>query len=171
MVPLNKWQHFRQPLPLILQAFYDLTDKNEDFWFRACPFFERRQYAAGTVVFHRGDPPDGFYLLEDGIFRAEYHEPQGTFYESIVAGTTCGELPLFSGTGRTATLVTERDSVAWCLVPDQWEELQRNQPDVAQELLKVSLKLTSERMTAITSSVFRVFVFVSFLPLLALWIC
>ena len=73
---------FKQPLPLILQTFQDLTDKNEDFWHRACPFFKRKEFVAGTTLYKRGD-----------------------------------------------------------------------QPDVAQELLRISLKLTSERLSAITSSV------------------
>lgn len=149
----SKWKNFKQPLPLILQTFQDLTVKNEDFWYRACPFFERKEYAAGAMLYKRGDRPNGFYLLEDGIFRAEYDLPQGKYYESIVAGTTCGELPFFSATNRTATVAAEKDCVAWLLGDEKWEELQKGQPDVAQELLRISLKLTSERMSAITSLV------------------
>ncbi|KAI9786059.1 MAG: hypothetical protein M1816_008150 [Peltula sp. TS41687] len=148
-----RWQNFKQPLPLILQTFQGLTDKNEDFWFRACPVFTRQEYAIGTVLFRRGDTATGFYLLEHGIFRAEYHLPQGQFSENIVAGTTCGELPFFSGTERTATVVAERDCIAWVLNEEKWEELQKTQPEVAHEMLKISLKLTSERMAVITSYV------------------
>ncbi len=48
-------------------------------------------------------------------------------------------------------LLAERDSVAWQLDNEKWEELQKKEPDVAQELLRISLKLTSERMSSITS--------------------
>lgn len=147
------WQNFKQPLPLILQTFQDLTNKNEDFWFGACPYFERKELTKGTILYSRGDEPDGFYILEDGILRAEYQLPQGRYYESIVAGTTCGELPFFSGTERTATVVAERDSIAWLMVESRWNELQDKRPDIARELLRMSLKLTSERMAAITSYV------------------
>ena len=150
-----RWQNFKQPLPLILQTFQGLTDKNEDFWFGACQFFQRREYTAGTVLYRRGDESNGFYLLEQGIFRADYDLPQGQYFESIVAGTTCGELPFFSETTRTATVVTERDCVAWLLDHERWEELRSKEPDVAQELLRISLKLTTERMAAITSLVRR----------------
>ena len=102
-------------------------------------------------MYRGGDAPDGFYLLEDGILRAEYALPQGKYYESIVAGTTCGELPFFSETNRTATVTAERDCVAWLLNDERWEKLREEQPDVTQELLRLSLKLTSERMAAITS--------------------
>lgn len=153
VLPWSKWNDFKQPLPVILQTFQGLTDKNEDFWHRACPFFTRKEFVAGTILYKRGDRPNGFYLLEDGILRAGYDLPQGKYYESIVAGTTCGELPFFSETNRTATVVAEKESIAWLLDDDRWEELQKGQPDVAQELLRISLKLTSERLSAITSSV------------------
>jgi SulP family sulfate permease len=147
----SRWQNFQQPLPLILQTFQGLTDKNEDFWFRACSYLQRLEYPAGTVLYRGGDAPDGFYLLEDGILRAEYDLPQGKYYESIVAGTTCGELPFFSETNRTATVTAERDCVAWLLNDERWEKLRKEQPEISQELLRLSLKLTSERMAAITS--------------------
>ena len=149
-VPHGKWQQYEQPLQLILQTFSTVSDKDEDFWKRTPSFFERREYATGTVLYSRGDRPKGFYLLETGILKAEYKLPQGTFSELIVAGTTCGELPFFSNTSRTSTTVAERDSVTWVLNDERWRDVQNHHPDVAQELLKISLKLTSERMDVIT---------------------
>jgi SulP family sulfate permease len=151
--PESRYQNFKEPLRLILQTFQGLTTKNEDFWFRAVPFFTKREYLAGTILYHRGESAKGFYLLEDGILRADYDLPQGQYFESIVAGTTCGELPFFSETDRTATVQAERDCVAWLMDREKWVDLQRKEPDVAQELLRISLKLTSERMSAVTSYV------------------
>ncbi|PVH72601.1 hypothetical protein DL98DRAFT_659958 [Cadophora sp. DSE1049] len=141
------------PLRLILQTFQGLTEKTEDFWIRVIPFFVKKEYLAGTILFHRGELAKRFYLLEDGILRAHYELPQGHYFESIVAGTTCGELPFFSETDRTATVQAERDCVTWFMDCEKWEQLQRADPDVAQELLRISLKLTCERMSAITSYV------------------
>ena len=147
----SKWKHFAQPIKIMLQTFEDVSDRNEDFWHRAAPYFQRREYSAGTVLYSRGDEPDGFYILEKGRFRAEYDLEQGNYYEVILPGTTCGELPFFSETDRTGTVAAENDSVAWLLTREKYKELERKQPDVASELLKVGLKLTSERMSAITS--------------------
>lgn len=146
-----RWRNFKQPLPLILQVFHGLTDKNEDFWFRAVGYFERREYPKGKVLYSRGDEPDGFYLLQAGLLRAEYDLDQGNYNESIVAGTTCGELPFFSETNRTSTVVAELESVAWLLTPENWVEMQDKDKEVAAELLKVGMKLSAERMNAITS--------------------
>ncbi|KAL6869267.1 hypothetical protein ACO1O0_000591 [Amphichorda felina] len=147
----QKWQSFKEPLRLMLQIFQGLSDKNEDFWFQATHYFRRREIPAGTVLFRRGEAANGFYLVERGILRAEYDLPQGWLCESIMAGTTCGELPFFSETDRTATAQVERDCVVWAMDRDGWARLQREEPEVARELLRVSLKLTSERMSAITS--------------------
>ncbi|KAI1649751.1 sulfate transporter family protein [Daldinia loculata] len=146
----TRWQNISEPLRLMLQVFYDVSDKNEDFWFRARPFFVRKEFAAGTVLYQCGEPANGFYLLERGELRADYDTPQGRLYEPIVQGTTCGELPFFSETNRTATVVAVKDCVVWVMDTENWEKLQNEENDVAQELLRVSLKLTSERMEAMT---------------------
>ena len=79
--PLRKWQRYKQPLPLILQTFSTVSDQDEAFWTRAIPLFERRAYEANSVLYRRGDSPNGFYLLETGMLKAEYKLPQGTFSE------------------------------------------------------------------------------------------
>lgn len=149
----TRYANFKEPLRLLLQTFQGLTEKNEDFWFRLTPFFIKKEYLAGTILYHSGEVANGFYLLQEGILRADYELPQGKYFESIVAGTTCGELPFFSDTDRTATVQAERDSVCWVMDRENWEKLQKADPEVVQELLRVSLKLTSERMSAITSYV------------------
>jgi SulP family sulfate permease len=84
------------------------------------------------------------------MFRAEYDLDQGRYSESIVAGTTCGELPFFSDTPRTATLYAEKFTVAWVMDETAWLRLQKENAEAAKELLKIALKLTTERMHAIT---------------------
>ncbi|KAF2796217.1 sulfate transporter family protein-like protein [Melanomma pulvis-pyrius CBS 109.77] len=150
----SKWKNFAQPIKIILQTFEDVSDKNEDFWHIAAPYFQRKEYPAGTVLYSRGDEPNGFYILERGRFRTEYQLDQGRFYEVILPGTTCGELPFFSETDRTGTVAAENDSIAWLLTRERYKELEERNRDVASELLKVGLKLTKERMDAITSYVF-----------------
>ena len=149
-VPLRRWQEYRQPLQLILQTFSSVSNKPEDFWKRLVPFLVRQEYLAGTTLYKRGDRPNGFYLLEVGMLKAEYRLQQGTLSELILAGTTCGELPFFSGTNRTSTTKADTDCVTWMLNEENWEKLQNREGDVTRELLQISLKLTSERMDSIT---------------------
>jgi SulP family sulfate permease len=152
LVP-SRWKNFAQPLKIILQTFEDVSVKNEDFWHVVAPYFERKEFPAGSLLYSRGDDPDGFYILEKGRFRAEYELDQGSFFEVILPGTTCGELPFFSETDRTGTVAVENDSIAWLLTRAKFQELETKDEAVARELLKVGLKLTKERMDAITSYV------------------
>ena len=104
----SKWKNFSQPTRIILQTFEDVSSKNEDFWHVAAPFYERREYPRGTVLYSRGDEPDGFYVVEKGRLRADYEFEQGNFSENIMPGTTCGELPFFSETDRTGVCILTR---------------------------------------------------------------
>lgn len=145
------WSAMRQPLPLLLQTFQGLSTQNEDFWFPACAYFSRDSFPSGTILYHEGDIPRAFYLLESGMLRCEYELPQGRYFELVVAGRPCGELPFFSDTRRTATVKAEHDCIAWSLSDKRWKALQEEEPRIARELLTVSLKLTTERMDCITS--------------------
>lgn len=148
----TKWSSYRQPLPLLLQTFQDLSSTHsESFWFPACAYFTRESYPKGTILYHEGDTAEAFYLLESGMLRAIYELPQGRYSELIVAGRPCGELPFFGGTPRTATVKVEQDCVAWVMSTSKWNELKDREPELARELLSVSLKLTAERMDSITS--------------------
>lgn len=151
-----RWQSFSEPLRLMLQIFQGLSSENEDFWFRATPYFTRRVYSAGTVLYRMGEEARGFYLVEEGLLREEHDLPQGWLCESIVAGTTFGELPFFSETKGTATVTVERDCVVWFLSEEAWGRMQKEERDVAWELLRVSLKLTSEHMALVTSYILSI---------------
>ena len=148
------WSGVKQPLPLMLQILENLSDEKEDFWFPAAQFFSRCTFVSGTTIYYQGETASAFYLLEEGVLRAEYELPQGNYSELIIAGQPCGELPFFSETERTASMTAEKDCVVWQLTEAKWAELQKQQPDIARELLKVSLKLTKERMDVITSYFF-----------------
>lgn len=143
------WHNYKQPLPLLLQIFEDLSENGEDFWFKATRFFERKQFSSGMELFSTGEAATGFYLVEEGILRADYDSPQGRYSELILAGRPCGELPFFSQTERTATVTAERDCIAWELSEPHWAELQKAEPQIASEMLKISLKLTKERMDTV----------------------
>ncbi|KLJ08664.1 hypothetical protein EMPG_15903 [Blastomyces silverae] len=147
----QKWSSFQQPLPLLLQTFHSLTQQNEDFWFPACTYFTREVFPADSVLYREGEEATNFYLLESGMLRAEYETPQGSYFELIVAGRPCGELPFFGETPRTATVRAERDSAVWRLGGEEWSVLRREEPMLALELMKVCFKLTSERMESITA--------------------
>lgn len=156
---VSKWSNFKQPLPLMMQIFEGLSIKDEGFWSRVAPYFQRHFLPAGCVLYESDSDAKGFYLVQSGILRADYDLEQGKLYESILAGTTCGELPFFSETQRTATVSAEVDSVVWKLDKENWENLKNSQVndaiglEIANELLSIALKLTVERFESVTAYV------------------
>ena len=135
-----------QPLRIMLEVFRHVSSQPTSFWSKAAPFFAEERYAAGTVLYRSGEPPSALYVVASGILKADYDLEQGSYFETIVEGTTCGELPFFSDTARTSTTTVERDSTCWILTREQWEKLEDEHGEVATELLKVALALTKERM-------------------------
>lgn len=150
----SRYRNLKQPLPLLLQTFHEMApDKDQDFWFRACKYFSRQHLPAGETLYSRGESPNAFYILESGMLHAVYDLPVGKYSESIVAGTTCGELPFFSETERTATVTSEGEAIVWRLGREEWETLQGEWEEGARVLLEVALKLTKERMDAVVGYV------------------
>ncbi|RKF74887.1 Uncharacterized protein C24H6.11c [Golovinomyces cichoracearum] len=151
-----RFANFKEPLRIILQIFANFSDMKEDFWFRAVPFFRKKNFLAGTTVYRCGDKAEGFFLLQQGIMRADYDLPQGHLSENIIAGTTFGELPFFSETAQTATVVAECDCITWLVGREEWIALQESEPKIEMELLRIGLKITSERMKKFTSYVLAI---------------
>ena len=91
--------------------------------------------------------------MESGILRASYDLEQGILIETIVAGTVCGELPFLSETKRSARVQAERDCVAWKLDREGWRKIGELEDGdaIRAELLRLGLKLTTERLETITS--------------------
>jgi SulP family sulfate permease len=57
---------------------------------------------------------------------------------------------LASGSSHSSTSAAV---IVWLLTTERWQALQVEHPDVARELLKVGLRLSAERMNAVTSYV------------------
>lgn len=170
-VLVSKWQHFKQPLPLLLQTFQGMSTKRETFWHKICPYFKREEVEPGTMLYKANEDSTSFYIVESGVLRADYditgvndadedeeidglERSPNKLYEVVLAGTTCGELPFFSNTPRTATVFAETHAVVWKLDRDSWLEILNLKPDgleIANELYLIALKLTVERFTTITS--------------------
>lgn len=158
----QKKSNLKQPLPLLMQTFHSHAPHLKlDFWHRASKYFARQQLSAGHILYRANDDPNGFYIVEEGMLRAAYDLPVGRYEERIVPGTTCGELPFFSGTKRTATVWVEGTggdkagdgAVVWRLGRSEWEDMENEWGEGAREMLGVALKLTKERMDAVVGYV------------------
>ena len=99
----------------------------------------RRRYAAGQVLFHMGDVGGSFHVIERG--RVKITIPSSSGEELILAilatGGLLGELSLFDGKPRSATVEALEDTETICLHRDDLLGLMRNRFGVVERILEV----------------------------------
>jgi CRP/FNR family transcriptional regulator, cyclic AMP receptor protein len=87
------------------------------------PFMDRRRYAAGAVLFRRGDPADCLYFLADGRLLLE------ELGVELNPGVLLGEIGIFSPAGtRTQTVRALDDIVMYVMRRDEVLALYRRDP-------------------------------------------
>jgi len=97
------------------------------------------RYSAGEVVFHMGDEGGRLYIIERGRVRVAIPSPSGDeFILAILSGgEILGELSLFDGKPRSATVQALEETEALCLHRKDLLDLIGNRSEVAVHLLEV----------------------------------
>ena len=99
----------------------------------------RRTFRRGETIFRHGDVGNALYFLESGRVKIVVTSEQGE--EVLLAvlgpGEVFGELSVFDGLPRSATVVVLEDAVALALERDTLQEFLRREPEVALHLLSV----------------------------------
>jgi CRP-like cAMP-binding protein len=114
-------------------------------------------FAAGTLVFEKGDYADCMYFLQVGQVAVQNKTGFGERMQVVAllaSGAPVGEKGLLGSLTRGATLVAVKDSKLLALSQEAFNTLVVESPDIAIKLLKwlltkVSLRLekNSERLT------------------------
>ena len=81
--------------------------------------------APGETIVRQGDRGDAFYLIQSGAVQVVVDSGAGNSeIVAILGPQVCfGEMALFSGEPRSATIVTIKDSILWRLSRQDWDEL------------------------------------------------
>ncbi|HEY8478055.1 MAG TPA: Crp/Fnr family transcriptional regulator [Chloroflexota bacterium] len=99
----------------------------------------RRVFRRGEIVFHKGDPGGALYLIREGQVKIVLPSTDGG--EALLAvlgpGEFFGELSLFDGASRSATVVAVEPTETLVLRRDDFLGVLTSQPQVAIELLRV----------------------------------
>jgi CRP/FNR family transcriptional regulator, cyclic AMP receptor protein len=97
-----------------------------------------RKYAAGDVVFCEGDPSEFAVVVLAGRLKVASTSAEG--YDTVLAfrgpGDLLGELSLFDGSPRSATVSAIEPAEAVLITADRFMELMRAQPEVGAVLLR-----------------------------------
>ena len=127
----------------IKRAIPDLKDVN-----KLMQYLERMEVEKGDYIMHQGDQPDEMYFIEAGLVSAQLELPDGIIMRlrSMRGGTTVGEMGMYLGNTRTASVLAERTSIVYRLSKSALEKMEERDPEVAALLHRWIASLLAERL-------------------------
>ena len=96
----------------------------------------------------QGDPPTEMHFVEGGLVNIQLASPDGQVVRlrSIRGGATVGEMGLYLGTARTASVIAGRPSTVYRLSADSLNDMRAQDPEVAALLHEWIARLLAERL-------------------------
>ncbi|HEY7219716.1 MAG TPA: SLC13 family permease, partial [Candidatus Binatia bacterium] len=91
---------------------------------------EETSFAAGATIFSQGDQGDAFYLIQSGTVQVVIESAAHKSEVVALLGPRdwFGEMALFSGEPRSATIRTVKETALWRLRREDWDELIEKHP-------------------------------------------
>lgn len=112
------------------------------------PFFKREEAPKGTYLFKEGDQTTSLYILATGT--ASVVIGAGTERERIIRtfeeGTIVGEMALFTGDPRSASVRVEGNATLYRLTQSDFLNAQLTQPEAIGRLQSYIIRLLAERL-------------------------
>jgi CRP-like cAMP-binding protein len=102
------------------------------------PQFPSRHYAAGDVLFNRGDSADTFYVIQSGEVDL-FVPPANTFLVRLSPGESFGEQAILSGGVRSAKAVAVSDLVCTEITALALQQTVMNQTTLIRPVLEALL--------------------------------
>ncbi|MEO5742004.1 MAG: cyclic nucleotide-binding domain-containing protein, partial [Vicinamibacterales bacterium] len=117
---------------------------------------EPRVVAAGSVLFRSGEPADDMYVVMSGELAASIETDAGpVMVGRIGPGEPVGEMQVFSGGSRTATVTATADTAVARISRGALERLAREQPHVVSNFAEViRRRLRHNQLVAILPALF-----------------
>jgi SulP family sulfate permease len=112
-------------------------------------YLEAREIEAGVELIRQGQPPDDVFLLESGTLTAELAGEDGSLVRlrTMGPGTVVGEVGMYTGGARTASIVAEEPSRLLRLSRSALERMEREDPDLAAAIHRMFARSMAGRLT------------------------
>jgi len=115
-----------------------------------------RRFAKGEVVFHRDDPAAHLYLIAAGTVKVATTDEHG--HEIVLAlergGDVFGELALFDGEARSATVTAMTDTEALTLQSEDFMGVLEDNPHAMRQLLVLLARMVRRASGRVEDLVF-----------------
>jgi SulP family sulfate permease len=133
-----------------------LADQLRDAWpaevepKQLLPYLERVEVPPATHLIRQSDLSESLYFIESGrvTVRLEFGDGRVLRLRSMGAGTVVGEVGLFLGGKRTASVVTELPCTVYRMTADALDRMNGENPDLALAFHRYLICLLGERLTS-----------------------
>jgi CRP-like cAMP-binding protein len=124
-----------------LGQFWIFEDFSPEELGRAASFVQEEVHPAGAVLFHQGDPPDDFYLVESGTVQEVGKDAAGTttLRRTAEAGDFVGRRSLMQGTARLATATVTSEARLLVIRGDDFRTLLAMFPVLPERLERIRI--------------------------------
>jgi hypothetical protein len=122
-------------LPLTAVPLFDALDETQTATLAA--HLERREMAAGEMLFRRGEPGDSLFALVKGsVSMLASEDGGGRRLATFAPGVVFGEAAMLDGGGRTATGIADEPSVVYILTRADLAAIKASDPALALAVLR-----------------------------------
>jgi len=110
-------------------------------------YAEEVSFPARATIFREGDPPDGMYLVLEGMALVFTHDAEGNAQAlSIVTeGQSFGEIGLLVGQPRNATVAAGLDVRLLKITPDVLDKLEQEKPELILKMYKTLARTLADQ--------------------------
>lgn len=110
--------------------------------------FEEVTVSKGEHLFHQGERGDSLYLVKSGSVAVVISvDGRERVLRRYTSGAILGEMALYTGEPRSASVIIEEDAVLYRLSQDAMRQLQFGEPVAAGDLHTYIVKVLSERLS------------------------
>ncbi|HEX9235335.1 MAG TPA: cyclic nucleotide-binding domain-containing protein, partial [Actinomycetota bacterium] len=115
---------------------------------RLMKYFTRMEVGAGKALIRQGEPATEVFFIESGRVTAQVDgdELGAVRLRTMGPGTVVGELPVYLGTERSASVVAEEPSVVYELTLEKFRRMEVKDPDLAAALHRLFARLLAQRL-------------------------
>jgi SulP family sulfate permease len=145
----------RSPMSEGLDGWLAAEIGSRDHAHRLAQYFERRDVAAGTVLYEQGSPADTIDLVVSGTVAVSVASEPGLalLVRRISTRTVVGEMGFFRGAARTATVFAEEPASIYTLSRTSYEKLKSDEPEIGTVFLEFIARTLSDRLDFATQGI------------------
>jgi SulP family sulfate permease len=119
---------------------------------RVTEFLEQVKIPQGEYLMRQDEQADSLYFIEQGRVSVNLELDDGTHarLQTLGVGTLVGELGLYLGTARTASVIADWPTTAYRLTQTALSEMTETEPELAAAFHEFVARMLSERLVATT---------------------